>query len=101
MSVGSEFGGEEEVIDLRGSGIVDGEDEDVDNEPEDVEDFDDEDEEDVLKDDEVDDEVPVEVSDVVDNGSDILRCWRCRSSAVGGKDIVVLGSIAEVTAVGG
>ena len=46
VSGGSELGGEEEVFDLGGSGIVDGEDEeDVDDELEDVEDIDDEDEE--------------------------------------------------------
>ena len=93
MSGGSELCGEEEVFDLGGSGIVDGEDEDVDDELEDVEDIDDEDEE--LEDDD-DDEVPVEVSDVVDNGSDTSRCWRCSSSVVGGDDIVVLRSIVEV-----
>ena len=93
VSGGSELGGEEEVSDRGGSGIVDGEDEDVDDELEDVEDIDDEDEEDEVEDDEDDDEVSVEVSDVADNGSDTSRCWRCRSSAVGGEDIVVLGSI--------
>ena len=63
VSGDSELGGEDEVFDLGRSGIVDGEDEeDVDDELEDVEDIDDE-------------EVPVEVSDVVDNGSDTSRCW--------------------------
>ena len=89
MSGGSALGGEEKVIDLGGSGIVDSEDkEDVDDELEDVEDIDDEDEE--LEDDEDDDKVPFEVSDVVNNGSDASPCWRCSYSVVDGGDIVVL-----------
>ena len=94
VSGGSELGGEEEVLDRGGSGIVDDEDEDVDDELEDVEDIDDEDDE--LEDDDDDDEVLVEVSVVVDSGSDASRCWRCSSSVVGGVDIVVLGSSIAV-----
>ena len=100
MSGGSELGGEEEVFDLGGSGIVEGEDEeDVDDELEDVEDIDDEDDEDELEDDEDDEEVAVEVSDVVDNGSGTSRCYRCSSSVFGGEVIVVLESVVWADAV--
>ena len=73
----------------------------MDDELKDEEDVDDEDEEEESKYEDVDDEVSVEVSDVVERGSDTSRCWRCTSSVVGGVVIVVLESIGWVDAVNG